>query len=211
LVAPSEFIPVLEETGLIHQVGSWALRTAMNDFLRWRDAGLRAVPIAVNVSPIQLRKRSFVAEIEQLLATGLNAASGLELEITESVMMSSVMQTIHTLRAIRALGVKIAIDDFGTGYSSLSYLSRLPIDILKIDRSFINDMTTGTQGMAVVTTIIALAKSLRLKLVAEGVETEEEALLLAQHGCDDMQGFLFSHDLPADVFEAQFLRNASFP
>jgi diguanylate cyclase (GGDEF)-like protein/PAS domain S-box-containing protein len=208
LVAPSEFIPVLEETGLIHKVGSWALRTAMNDFLRWREAGLPAVPIAVNVSPIQLRKRSFIAEIETMLATGLNASSGLELEITESVMMSSVMQTIDTLRAVRAMGVKIAIDDFGTGYSSLSYLSRLPIDILKIDRSFVNDMTTGSHGVAVVTTIIALAKSLRLRLVAEGVESEEEALLLAQLGCDDMQGFLFSRGLPSDQFEARFLRKA---
>ncbi len=209
LVAPSEFIPVLEETGLIHQVGAWALRRAMKDFLRWRNHGLRAVPIAVNVSPIQLRKRSFVEEIEQVLSTGFNAADGLELEITESVMMSSVMQTIDTLRAVRSLGVKIAIDDFGTGFSSLNYLSRLPVDILKIDRSFVNDMTNGPQGIAVVTTIIALAKSLRLKLVAEGVETEEQAQLLTEHGCDEMQGFLFSRDLPADIFEAQFLRDST--
>ena len=204
---PSEFIPVLEETGLIHQVGAWALQRAMKDFRRWRDSGLRAVPISVNVSFIQLRRRSFVEEVAQLVGSGLNAADGLELEITESVMMSSVMQTIDTLRAVRGLGVKIAIDDFGTGFSSLNYLSRLPVDILKIDRSFVNDMTTGPQGIAVVTTIIALAKSLRLKLVAEGVETEEQARLLTEHGCDEMQGFLFSRDLPVDLFEAKFLRD----
>jgi len=207
LIAPSEFIPVLEETGLIHQVGAWALQRAMKDFRRWRDSGLRAVPISVNVSFIQLRRRSFVEEVAQLVGSGLNAADGLELEITESVMMSSVMQTIDTLRAVRGLGVKIAIDDFGTGFSSLNYLSRLPVDILKIDRSFVNDMTTGPQGIAVVTTIIALAKSLRLKLVAEGVETEEQARLLTEHGCDEMQGFLFSRDLPVDLFEAKFLRD----
>jgi diguanylate cyclase (GGDEF)-like protein/PAS domain S-box-containing protein len=207
LVAPSEFIPVLEETGLIHQVGAWALRTAMKDFLRWRESGLRAVPISVNVSAIQLRKRSFIQEIEQLLSIGINAASGLELEITESVMMSSVMQTVDTLRAVQAMGVKIAIDDFGTGFSSLNYLSRLPVDILKIDQSFVSDMTSGPQGLAVVTTIIALAKSLHLKLVAEGVETEEQAGLLLLHGCDDMQGFLFSRDLPVDLFEKKFLHS----
>ncbi len=205
LVPPNLFISVLEETGLIHQVGRWALHKAIADYLRWRDAGLPAVRIAVNVSPLQLRNRAFVSEIEQLCAIDPRAAAGLELEITESMVMENVQHGIATLRAIRALGVSIAIDDFGTGFSSLSYLSRLPLDILKIDQSFVNDMTTGPDGVSLVTNIITLAHSLKLNVVAEGVETEEQARLLQLLKCDEMQGFLYSGPVPCDVFEDRFL------
>jgi len=205
LVPPNDFISVLEETGLIHEVGRWALRKAIADYLRWRDAGLPAVRIAVNVSPLQLRNRGFVTQIEQLCAVDPRAAAGLELEITESMVMENIEHGIATLQSIRALGVSIAIDDFGTGFSSLSYLTKLPVDILKIDRSFVNDMATGQDGISLVTNIITLAHSLKLNVVAEGVETEAQAELLRSLNCDEMQGFLFSRPIPCELFESRFL------
>jgi len=211
LVPPGRFIPVLEETGLIHDVGRWALRQAIADFLRWRAAGLPAVRIAVNVSPLQLRSRSFVAEIVEFTGIDAHAARGLELEITESLVMEDVKYSIACLRTIRALGVTIAIDDFGTGFSSLSYLSKLPVDSLKIDRSFVAEMTVGPEGLALVSNIINLAHSLRLKVVAEGVETEDQARLLQLLRCEEMQGFLFSKPVPSDIFEATFLTPIETP
>jgi len=205
LVPPGHFIPILEETGLIYEVGRWALRQAIADYLRWRAAGLPAVRIAVNVSPLQLRNRGFIAEIGRVIAVDEHAAAGLELEITESVIMEDVKHNIASLQAIRDFGIGIAIDDFGTGFSSLSYLAKLPVDTLKIDRSFVIEMTAGPQGLALVSTIIKLAHSLKLKVVAEGVETEEQRRLLHLLGCDEMQGFLFSKPLPAEIFEARCL------
>jgi diguanylate cyclase (GGDEF)-like protein len=205
LVPPGRFIPILEETGLIYDVGRWALRKAIEDYLRWRAAGLAAVRISVNVSPLQLRNRGFVAEIQQAIGIDPHAAAGLELEITESLIMEDVKRNIASLQAIRDMGVRIAIDDFGTGFSSLSHLSKLPVDTLKIDRSFVTDMTAGPQGLALVSTIISLAHSLKLKVVAEGVETEEQARLLRLLSCDEMQGYLFSKPLPSEIFETRFL------
>jgi diguanylate cyclase (GGDEF)-like protein/PAS domain S-box-containing protein len=205
LVPPGKFIPVLEETGLIDEAGRWALREAVRAYLGWRAAGLPAVRIAVNVSPLQLRNRGFIAGIEEVIGIDPHAAEGLELEITESVIMEDVKNSIATLQAIRAMGVTIAIDDFGTGFSSLSYLAKLPVDSLKIDRSFIVDMTAGPEGLALVSTIISLAHSLKLRVVAEGVETEEQSRLLRLLGCDEMQGFLFSKPVPGETFEAAFL------
>jgi diguanylate cyclase (GGDEF)-like protein/PAS domain S-box-containing protein len=205
LVPPGQFIPILEETGLIHEIGRWALRQAIDDYLRWRAAGLPAVRIAVNVSPLQLRHRSFIDEIDGVVGIDPHAAEGLELEITESVIMENVAHSIAGLNAVRALGVTIAVDDFGTGFSSLSHLARLPVDTLKIDRSFVIDMTGGARGLALVATIINLAHSLKLKVVAEGVETEEQSRLLRLLNCDEMQGFLFSRPVPRNVFEAKFL------
>jgi diguanylate cyclase (GGDEF)-like protein/PAS domain S-box-containing protein len=205
LVPPGQFIPILEETGLIYDVGRWALRKAIEDYLRWCAAGLPAVPIAVNVSPLQLRHRGFIAELGQVVGADAQAAAGLELEITESVIMEDVKNSIATLQAIRAMDVRIAIDDFGTGFSSLSYLAKLPIDTLKIDRSFVIDMTAAPEGLALVATIINLAHSLKLKVVAEGVETEEQARLLRLLNCDEMQGYLFSKPVPREIFETRFL------
>jgi EAL domain-containing protein (putative c-di-GMP-specific phosphodiesterase class I) len=205
LVLPGQFIPILEETGLIHEVGRWALRQAVEDYLRWRTAGMPAVRIAVNVSALQLRNREFIREIANVVGVDRHAAGGLELEITESLIMEDVRHSTASLRAIRAMGVSIAIDDFGTGFSSLSYLSKLPVDTLKIDRSFVNDITDGQQGLILVTTIINLAHSLRLKVVAEGVETSEQSGLLRSLGCDEMQGYLFSKPVPREIFEARYL------
>jgi diguanylate cyclase (GGDEF)-like protein/PAS domain S-box-containing protein len=204
LVPPGKFIPILEETGLIYEVGRWALRQAIADYLRWRAMGLPAVRIAVNVSPLQLRSHGFVAEIERKIGIGANAAEGLELEITESLIMEDVKHSITSLQAIRALGVTIAIDDFGTGFSSLSYLAKLPVDTLKIDRAFVIEMDKP-EGLALVSTIIILAHALKLKVVAEGVETEQQLRQLLSLNCDEMQGFLFSKPVPAEIFEAKFL------
>jgi diguanylate cyclase (GGDEF)-like protein/PAS domain S-box-containing protein len=205
LVPPGRFIPILEETGLIHEVGRWALNEALEDYRRWRRAGLRAVRIAVNVSPRQLRNRNFVAEVKQAIGNDLEAAAGLELEITEGVIMENVRFSIASLRAIRALGVTIAVDDFGTGFSSLSYLARLPVHTLKIDRSFVIDMAVGPEGLALVSTIINLAHSLKLTVVAEGVETEEQSRLLRLLDCDEMQGYLLSKPMPRRLFESTYL------
>jgi diguanylate cyclase (GGDEF)-like protein/PAS domain S-box-containing protein len=205
LVPPDMFIPILEETGLIYDVGLWALQQALRDYLRWRDAGLHAVRIAVNVSPLQMRHPRFIAMIEQIVASDSRAGQGLELEITEGMIMADMPQAISSLQAIRALGISIAIDDFGTGFSSLGYLSKLPIDTLKIDRMFITDMATDQQGLSLVSTIITLAHSLQLKVVAEGVETEEQSHLLRLLKCDEMQGFLFSKPLAVAALQEKFL------
>ena len=205
LVPPGRFIPIMEETGLIQEVGRWALYKAVEDYLRWCNAGLAAVRIAVNVSPLQLRNRDFIAEITQAIGIDARAAAGLELELTESMVMENVKHSIASLQAIRAMGVTIAIDDFGTGFSSLSYLSKLPVDTLKIDRSFVNDMTTAPEGLAIVSSIINLGRSLKLKVVAEGVETEEQARQLRLLSCDEMQGYLFSKPVPIEILEAKYL------
>jgi diguanylate cyclase (GGDEF)-like protein len=203
LVPPAQFIPILEETGLIFEVGRWALHKAVKEYLRWRAAGLPAVRIAVNVSPLQVRDTGFVAEIKE--AIGVDAGAGLELEITETTIMKDLEYTIATLQAIRELGVVIAIDDFGTGFSSLRYLAKLPIDTLKIDRSFVVDMASGPRGLALVSTIVNLGQALGLKLVAEGVETEEQSRLLRLLRCDEMQGYLYGRPVPIDTFEAAYL------
>jgi len=205
LVPPAQFIPILEEIGLIHDVGRWALNKAVEDYQRWRRAGLPGVRIAVNVSPLQLRNRSFVAEVEKAISIAANAASGLELEITESLIMEDVNRSIISLLAIRALGVTIAIDDFGTGFSSLSYLSRLPVDALKIDRSFVDDMASDAGGLTVVSVIINLAHAMKLNVVAEGVSTEEQLRQLRRMNCDEMQGFLFGKPVPIEIFEKRYL------
>ncbi|MDP2239012.1 MAG: EAL domain-containing protein [Burkholderiales bacterium] len=205
LVPPGKFIPVLEETGLIYEAGRWALKKAIGDYLRWRAAGLPAVRIAVNVSPLQLRNRGFVDEIGQVIGIDAHAPAGLELEITESLIMEDVRHNIASLQAIRAMDVTIAIDDFGTGFSSLSYLAKLPVDTLKIDNSFVLGMTAGPEGLALVSTFINLAHSLKLKVVAEGVETEEQSRLLRLLSCEEMQGNLFSKPVPGEIFETRFL------
>jgi diguanylate cyclase (GGDEF)-like protein/PAS domain S-box-containing protein len=205
LAPPSRFIPSLEETGLIYEVGRWALGRAMEDCARWRAAGFLVGRIAVNVSPIQLRDPDFIADLERMVGVDPHVAAGLELEITESVIMEDIGHTIVSLRAIRAMGLTVAIDDFGTGFSSLSYLAKLPVDTLKIDSSFITDMTESPEGLGLVSTIIGLAHGLKLKVVAEGVETEEQSRLLGLLGCDEMQGFFFSEPIPGEVFESKYL------
>jgi len=205
LTLPGRFIPILEETGLIHDVGRWALRKAIEDYQRWRNNGMPAVRIAVNVSPLQLRNQNFVAEIEQAVSVAADAAAGLQLEVTESVIMQDVNRSIGSLLAIRALGVTIAIDDFGTGFSSLNYLAKLPVDTLKIDRSFVVEMVSATDGLTLVSVIINLAHALKLNTVAEGVETDEQLRQLRLLGCDEMQGYLFGEPVPVESFERKYM------
>ncbi len=205
LVPPARFIPILEETGLINEVGRWALHRAAADHLCWHRAGLTAVRIAVNVSPIQLGSRNFAGEIARVVRIDPLAAAGLELEITESLIMADIKHSIASLKEIRAMGVTVAIDDFGTGFSSLSYLAQLPINTLKIDRSFVADLKSPTEGNVLVAMIINLAHSLKLDVVAEGVETEAQATILGSLNCDHVQGYLYSKALPATAFAEQFL------
>jgi diguanylate cyclase (GGDEF)-like protein/PAS domain S-box-containing protein len=209
LVPPSRFIPVLEETGMINEVGRWALHRAVEDYLCWRRAGLCAVRIAVNVSPLQLGNRGFVGEVEKIIGVDPWAGDALELEITESLIMADVRHSVASLQKLRSKGVTIAIDDFGTGFSSLSYLAKLPINTLKIDRSFVADLATASESCMLVAMIINLAHSLKLAVVAEGVETAEQAGMLRELGCDNVQGFLYSKPIPGAAFCEQFLAWAS--
>jgi diguanylate cyclase (GGDEF)-like protein len=195
LVPPGRFIPLLEETGLILEVGSWALVQAVSDHLRWLDRGLPAPRVAVNVSAIQLRQREFVATVERALTHGARPP-GLDLEITESLVMEDVEANIAKLTELRRLGVGIAIDDFGTGYSSLGYLAKLPVQALKIDRSFVVAMPEDADAMLLVQTIISLAHSLHLTVIAEGVDSEEQARFLRLLRCDEMQGYLVGQPVP---------------
>ena len=195
LVPPGRFIPLMEETGLILEAGAWALSKAVGDYARWLALGLPAPRIAVNVSPIQLRKRDFLDTLQSAIRGGPNPP-GIDLEITESLIMEDIQSNIRKLKDVRDLGMEIAIDDFGTGYSSLGYLAKLPVQMLKIDRSFIITMLKDRATMTLVQTIISLAHSLKLKVIAEGVDEEEQANLLEQLRCDEIQGFLYSRPVP---------------
>lgn len=198
-VPPSDFIPVAEESGLILALGEWTLGEACRQTVEWRAAGLSDLICAVNLSTVQLRQDDFPALVARTLAsTGLPPAN-LQLELTESVLMDSEGHT-GMLDELKRLGVTLAIDDFGTGYSSLSYLTRLPIDVLKIDQSFVRDMRGDGQGGAIVTAIIAMGHGLGLKIVAEGVETPEQLGFLQRSHCDEIQGYFFSKPLPASDF-----------
>ena len=207
MVSPGEFIPLLEETGMILDVGAWALRRAALEHAAWTAKGRLPPRIAVNVSPAQLRRRDFVDYVTEAVAPVERAAERIDLEITESMLMEDIQGGIEKLKAVQKLGFHIALDDFGTGYSSLSYLARLPINSLKIDRSFIMQMSKSPEQMAIVSTVISLARALNLRVVAEGVETEEQANLLRLLRCDEAQGFLFSRPLPPEDLEGK-LRQA---
>jgi len=197
LVPPVQFIPMLEETGLILDVGRWAVRQAVRDQELWAREGLNVPRVAVNVSSIQLRHRGFVEEVQQAIEHTAGAPL-IDLEITESHIMEDIVPTIAKLRQIRALGIGIAIDDFGTGYSSLAYLTKLPVNVLKVDRSFITRMLEDDDAMVLVQTILSLATSLKLNTVAEGVETAEQADMLALLRCNEMQGYLISRPQPPE-------------
>jgi len=195
LVPPGKFIPLMEETGIILEAGAWALSKAVSDYARWLELGLPAPRVAVNVSPIQLRKRDFLDTVQRAIRGGPNPP-GIDLEITESLIMEDIQSNIRKLKDVRDLGMEIAIDDFGTGYSSLGYLAKLPVQMLKIDRSFIITMLKDRAAMTLVETIISLAHSLKLKVIAEGVDEEQQAKSLEKLRCDQIQGFLFSKPLP---------------
>ena len=206
LVAPDEFIPVAEDTGLVVEIGAWVLRAACEQARRWQDQGFEPIRIAVNISGHQIRQEDFVELVATVLReTGLSA-SDLELEITESTIMQEDEATDRTFIKLNELGVSIALDDFGTGYSSLSYLRRFPIHRLKIDRSFVARIPNDPGDMAVTAAIVAMAHHLLLPVVGEGVETLEQAQSLMKIGCDELQGYLFSRPIPASEFERFLIR-----
>jgi len=196
LVYPAQFISALEETGLIFEVGEWALRQALRDRLHWTGLGMDAPRVAVNASVAQLNRRDFVDVVKRVIGEGEDC--GVDLEITESVLVEDVRATIAKLCAVRDLGMRISIDDFGTGYSSLAYLAKLPIHDLKIDRTFVAAMLDDADAMTIVSTIVTLAHSLGLKVIAEGVESEEQMRILASLGCDQVQGYLTGRPVPRD-------------
>ena len=197
-LSPSEFVPVLEDTDLIVPVGEWVLQTVCEQIRRWSGRGLAPRPVAVNLSARQFRMEDLDAVVERIVtATGIDP-SLLELELTETLLMHDPERAIRTLGNLVRFGVRLAVDDFGTGYSSLAYLKRFPIHSLKIDRAFISDATTNPEDAAITLAIINLGHSLGLKVVAEGVETEEQLAFLRANGCDQMQGFFFSPAIPAD-------------
>ncbi len=199
LVAPGEFIPLLEETGLILAVGEWVLCEACKQVCAWQKIGFQDIHIAVNVSALQFRQPDFSSVLLEICQdNGLDPGLGaLELELTESLLMKNMEVTVETLNKLHEMGVQLSIDDFGTGYSSLSYLKRFPISSLKIDQSFVQDVSVSQDDAAIVTAIIALGHSLGLKVVAEGVETVEQLTFLRKMKCDEMQGYLFSRPVPA--------------
>jgi EAL domain-containing protein (putative c-di-GMP-specific phosphodiesterase class I) len=197
-IPPAEFIPLAEDTGLIAPISEWVLREACEKGGRWRWPGSQDLVLAVNLSAHQLRQQNLVPLISRVLdETGL-APSRLELELTESQLMQSTEAAMAILRELKTLGVRIAIDDFGTGYSSLSYLRRFPVDAVKIDRSFIADITTDPDDAAIARAVIAMAHTLKLEAVAEGVETAEQLALLREWQCDTAQGYYFSYPLTGE-------------
>jgi len=211
LVPPSEFIQLAEDSGLIVAMGEWAMREACRQNRAWQLQGAADVPIAVNVSIAQFRQPGFPAMVRHVLEDSGLAASDLEIEITESLVMNDPQLFIDTLRQLKRLGVMISIDDFGTGYSSLNYLKRLPIDKLKIDRSFVGDITQDPDDAALCRSIVDIAHSLRLLAIAEGVETPAQAQFLSRHHCDQLQGFLFCKPLPASEVEPYLMASFALP
>jgi diguanylate cyclase (GGDEF)-like protein/PAS domain S-box-containing protein len=210
LVAPGAFIPVLEETGLILPVGKWVLLEAARQHTEWLAAGLEPPRIAINVSSMQLADADFLPAIERVFELFPSARHGMDLEITESVLMGDFEATVEKLSKARQAGLRVAVDDFGTGYSSLGYLSRLPVDALKIDRSFVVRMEQEAQDLSIVTTIIALAHALELTVIAEGVEETRQASLLRLLRCDQLQGFLVSRPVPASDVPALLNKTYTF-
>jgi EAL domain-containing protein (putative c-di-GMP-specific phosphodiesterase class I) len=201
LVLPAQFVPIAEDCGLIVQIGRWVLREACSQARAWQNAGLPSLPIAVNVSAVEFRDKGFVEGVRTILSeTGL-AARYLVLEVTEGVLiMEDAESTASALQELKMMGVQLAVDDFGTGYSSLSYLQRFPIDVLKIDQSFVHQITADPDDSSLMSAIIHMGKSLKHLVVAEGIETQEQRAYLQTQRCTEGQGYLFSRPLAAAQF-----------
>ena len=210
IVSPGEFIPIAEDIGVISEIGTWMLRNVCIQNKKWQDAGIKPIKISVNVSAIEFYQTDIVANVKSILeSTGLEPEY-LEIELTESMALVDIEATITKMTALRELGVGISMDDFGTGYSSLSYIQNLPIDELKLDKSFIDKISEDETTKNITTAMVYLAKTIGLTVVAEGVEKWEQFDLLKEMQCDLIQGYLFSKPVTADVFEEQ-LRAETFP
>ncbi len=202
-IFPDQFIPMAEETGLIVPIGLWVLETACAQLRAWQhDPQMRDLTLAVNVSARQFRQSDFVTQVQRVLLEYGARSSKLKLELTESIVLDNVEDTIRKMQELKLLGVEFSMDDFGTGYSSLSYLKRLPLNQIKIDQTFVRDITSDPNDAAIVNTIIAMTRSLGLNVIAEGVETEAQREFLDSHGCHVFQGYLFGRPVPLDQFEA---------
>jgi EAL domain-containing protein (putative c-di-GMP-specific phosphodiesterase class I) len=204
-VTPTEFVPLAEESGLMVDIGTWVLRTAVNQARAWLDAGLTLERMAVNVSLCQLVRGNLAQLVKEALDAARLPPALLELELSERGVLRSDVETLRQLRAIRDLGVRLAIDDFGTGNSAVAYLKQFPIDVLKIDQSFVRGLHSSSEDAAITSATIAMARQLGLRVVAEGVEEQVQMDFLREHGCREYQGFLFSPAVPADDF-ASLLR-----
>jgi EAL domain-containing protein (putative c-di-GMP-specific phosphodiesterase class I) len=200
LVPPDRFIPMAEENGAIVTIGDWVLWEACRQAKAWNDEGIGPLPVAVNISTLQLQHGDFAERVLGILEKTGHDPALLELEFTETILIQDIDHVLGQVRRLKAAGISVAIDDFGTGYSSLSYLKRLDVDRLKIDRSFIRDISTDPDDAAIVRAIIQMARSLRLKTLAEGAETTEQTRFLLAEGCDEAQGFLYSRPLSAEAF-----------
>ena len=210
IIGPEQFIPVAEETGLIVPVGRWVVRAACEQWIDWRDAGLNPPPVAVNLSPRQLSDARLIEDVDAILKdTGMDPAH-LQLEVTESAAMDNPERTFGILDALRQRGLHVYIDDFGTGYSNLGQLKRMPIDALKIDKSFVDDVLSNNDDAEIVNAIIRLAHSLSLRVVAEGVEQIDQITFLRQNGCDEIQGYIVSKPLTPSKVSALFSETFSF-
>jgi len=202
MMAPVKFIPLAEETGLIVPIGDWVLHEACRQNKAWQDAGLPAMNVCVNVSARQFRDAQLIRNVVSALGASGLAAKYLELELTESLIMQDVEQAVATMKALQGLGVQLSIDDFGIGYSSLSALKTFPVSRLKIDKSFIDDLADNEDDRAVASAVISLGKKLNLRVIAEGVETDEQLAFLRENHCDEMQGYRFSKPVGAKELEA---------
>jgi EAL domain-containing protein (putative c-di-GMP-specific phosphodiesterase class I) len=209
LLSPAKFIPMAEDTDLIFPLGEWSIREACRQLISWQQTGLTGLRVSVNVSPNQFHQKNFVETVAQILAeTGIDPRT-LQLEITETSLIRSADHVVTRLAELKEMGLMVAIDDFGVGYSSLGYLKQLPIDMLKIDRSFVSEVSSDPDDAALVMAIITLAHNLRLKVLAEGVETEDQLRFLRLLRCDEGQGYLFGKAQPPAVFQAQTIQVAS--
>jgi len=209
-IPPEQFISIAEDCGLITPIGNWVLREACRQAKAWVDAGVEAMPVAVNISAVQFRHKGFLEDVRDILTeTGLEPGC-LELELTESVLMPDAKSTGSTLRALKTLGVQLSVDDFGTGYSSLSYLTQFPIDTLKIDQSFVHKMLLNANDASVISAVISMGRDLNQRVIAEGVETEEQLRFLQARQCNEGQGFYFCHPLNVEDF-AKFVRTRASP
>ena len=206
MISPELFIPIAEDAGIICELGSWVIDDACRQLAAWKSEGLTGYRVAINLSAKQLQSKALSDEIRSTMLKYQIEGSDLEIEITETAAMSEPEQAIHQLDKLRELGIRLAIDDFGTGYSSLAYLKRLPIQTLKLDKSFVGDIETDPNDAEICIATVALAHNLGLKVVAEGVETDAQRDFLMEHGCDYLQGYLFSKPLPAEEI-SKFLSN----
>jgi EAL domain-containing protein (putative c-di-GMP-specific phosphodiesterase class I) len=200
LLLPGQFLTIAEDTGMIVPIGQWVLREACRQTREWLDAGLRAVPVALNISSSEFRNEQFCHEVQVALKNTCLDSAYLELELTETVLMRHAESTAHALEQLKTIGVRLAVDDFGTGYSSLSYLRRFPIDSLKLDQSFVQEITANTDDAIIVSAVISMGKSLKHRIIAEGVETSEQLTFLQAHGCDEGQGYYFCKPVAAQHF-----------